>query len=265
LKALGVASAGPTFTVHSELAAAEKQLKDATSLSQGMDPADMTRVVTADEIAMATQQLPALEVAAAEARNRAAYYSEFGMTKDLNGWGYSCYPGGAGPGTGPGFCQIRCDSMASGTVTEQKVQISVEGQTPIDYAFRTEPRCGGLNMLGFRCLPTGTLPPRQRVCLRECNRQANTSAATYVADPAPTQAFNRALCDFPLNLNADVATGQPSTAFSLSSDLLPKTAILGQECVTSSLSVSGSSATTVRACGLNVDFAPLDPATWPGR
>ncbi|HWA75565.1 MAG TPA: hypothetical protein VG937_24690 [Polyangiaceae bacterium] len=264
LKAIGVLAAGPTFTVHADLKAAQTKLDDTTSLSMGVDPANMTRVVTDAEKMTAAAQLPALQTALQKATDKAAYYDKLGFTKDLNGWGYSCYPGGVGVGTGPGFCAIRCDSTTSGTVTEVKTQITVPGQAaPVDYTFRGEARCGGVNMLGYRCLPSGTIPERQRVCVRECNRQANTSATYYVDDPAPTLAFNRALCDFPLNLKPD-ASGNPSTAFALSGDLPAMTAVLGQECNSASLSVSGASSTTVRSCGWNTDFVPRDPNAWPG-
>ena len=108
--------------------------------------------------------------------------------------------------------QIRCDSLASGTSTPVATELSiVDGAgnvSPYKYTFNTDPRCGGANMLGYRCLPTTVQPDRQRVCMRECN-------VSNIVNPPNV---NRALCDFPLNVKTD-ADGNATTAFSLSEGL----------------------------------------------
>jgi len=100
-------------------------------------------------------------------------------------------------------------------------------------------------------LPGGTLPERQRVCLRECNR---------VSDPAPTLAFSRTLCEFPINtLQSD---GAAFKAFPLSGGQLPVAQLFGQTCEPTSVTSAGAS-TTVRGCTWNPDFAPFEPGYLP--
>jgi len=239
LKALGVAVAGPTFTVHADLTTAQTNL--ANAMAMGADAATLAPLQTAVNTQTA----------------RAAYYDSFGLTKDLGGYGYLCYPY-AGTAAGGGYCQIRCDSGASGTNVTVKTQLAVvDGKDPsvtnmVDYTYNTEVRCGAANMLGYRCLPTSQLPERGRVCLRECKL-------------ADTQSFNRALCDSPLNIKPDTS-GNPSTAFMLGAGLPAKSAITQQVC--SSIvapAVNGVTASAVVACSWNPDFEPRDPSVWPGQ
>lgn len=254
LKAIGVATAGPSFTVHADKTTADKRLADAQTAST-----DTT--LTQDERDDAAAMIPSLQMAADRAGARVEYYDRLGFTTDLNGWGYLCYPGFTSNGFGTGFCAIRCDATANGTVTEVETEIDVNG-TKVPYTFRTEPRCGGTNMLGYRCLPSGTVPERQRVCVRECNRQASTMAAYFVDDPAPTNAFNTALCNFPFNIAGANMTPMPIKP---SDDLREMKAITGQECLAASLSVSALNSTTVRACTWNPDMVPRNPDIWPGQ
>ena len=240
LKALGVAVAGPTFTVHQDLTTAQTNL--ANAMAMGADAATLAPLQTAVNTQTA----------------RAGYYDSFGLTKDLGGYGYLCYPY-SGTAAGGGYCQIRCDSGASGTNVTVKSQLTVvNGRDPtlsdnVDYTYNTEVRCGGANMLGYRCLPTSQLPERGRVCLRECKL-------------ADTQSFNRALCDSPLNIKPDATSGALSTALVLGGGLPAKTAITQQVC--SSIvapAVNGVTASAVVACSWNPDFEPRDPNVWPGQ
>ena len=245
LKDLGVAAAGPTFTVHADRDAAKKKADDAAAALAAIDP-----MATPEALAAAEKAVTDTTAAVTKTQAVVDYYDGLGFTQDLNGRGYLCYPGTAAGPAGVGFCQIRCDASASSTNVDVKVSLAVPGTTAVDYTFKTEARCGGANMAGYRCLPSGTLPDRQRVCLRECNR---------MADPAPTLAFNSTLCEFPIN----TADGGKVKPFALSGDLQPVSQLLGQTCNLISVSSPGASATTVRACGWNPDFAPLDPAVLP--
>ncbi len=253
LKALGVAVAGPTFTIHADLTTARNNLNNTTMLAAGTDPAMPSRVVTAAEQATAMAALPALQATVDTLTARVATYDALGFTSDYGGYGYLCYPL-----TGTGYCSIRCDAGASSTNTMVKTQLSVvNGADPsksdsVDYTFNTEARCGGTNMLGYRCLPTSVQADRQRVCLRECKS-------------ADTLNTNRAVCDYPINIKPD-ASGNPSTAYSLGAGLPAKTAVVGEVCSTiTPPSVSGATATAVQACSFNPDFEPRDPNVWPGQ
>jgi hypothetical protein len=260
LKDLGMAPAGPAFTLHADLKTAETNLSNAQSLAMGVDPKDPARMVTDAERMAAQMSIAALESTASPLRTRVAFYDDKGFTTDFAGYGYLCYPGDAGP-SGPantaqsvGSCQIRCNSGASGTLTAINATITANGQDTA-YSFNTEPRCGGANMLGYRCLPTATVPARQKLCLRECQR---------AGDLASTRDFDRALCEFPLNTNPD-SQGNPSTPFSLSGDLPPMTRLLGQTCTAMVLTSAGVPTSTFRTCAWNPDFYPRDPAVGPGQ
>jgi hypothetical protein len=249
---LGYAVAGPTFTVHAELATAQTTLSDTTMLASGVDPKMPMRVVTPAEQATATAALPGLQNTVNTLTARVAYYDGLGFTTDFNGYGYLCYPMSGG-----GYCQIRCDLGASATNTQVMTTLSVTGgldptkSNDVAYTFNTEARCGGTNMLGYRCLPTTVQPDRQRVCLRECKT-------------TDTLNTNQALCDFPINIKPD-ASGNPSTAFSFGEGLQPKSAVVGEICsVTTPPAVSGLTK-TVTACTWNPDFEPRDPTVWPGQ
>jgi hypothetical protein len=253
LKALGVVVAGPTFTIHADLATAQTNLSNNTMLALGIDPTMSGKTISVMDQMTAMAMLPALQATVDNLTGRVTYYDGLGFTTDLGGYGYLCYPFG-----GAGYCQIRCDSGASATNVTVKSQLPVvDGRdatvtNTVDYTYNTEARCGGPNMLGYRCFPTTVQPERQRVCLRECKL-------------ADTQNFNRALCDSPLNVKPD-ASGNPSTAFALGGGVPPRTAVTGQVC-TSIVppAVNGVSASAVVTCGWNPDFEPRDPNVWPGQ
>jgi len=104
-----------------------------------------------------------------------------------------------------------------------------------------EARCGGLNMLGYKCLPTTAgYPDRERVCMRVCN-QRNTLKQSA------------AVCSYPFNQTPD-ASGNPNTSYSLSKGQPARSAIVGQSCVAVS--------STVATCNWTPDFEPRDPAEW---
>ena len=192
--------------------------------------------------------------------DRVAYYDKWGFTKDFGGYGYLCYP----PGNGLGYCQIRCDSTVSAAATQVKANVPypdplVPGKVnELDYTFNTDARCGGANMLGYKCgasanngtVSTTIQPERQRVCLRECTAFAPLNQSS-------------AVCSFPLNLKADATSGKPNTAFVLSAGLPALSAVNGQMCSNTSLAAAGVTA-TVPACNWNPDFEPRNPDVWPG-
>jgi hypothetical protein len=246
LKAIGVLAAGPTFTVHATQAAAQTAFDDTTMLSQGVDPKDPTRVVTPAEQATALAALTGLQNTLNAAKARVAYYDGLGYTTDYAGYGYFCYPpllGTTNPPTLGGFCHIRCDSGASSTAPAKvTVDFDVGGPAPFSNTFEGEARCGGLNLLGYKCLPTTAgYPERQRVCQRVCNVRN-------------TLAQNAAICDYPLNQKPD-ANGNPSTSFSFSDGQPARAAVTGQMCF---------GVTSTATCNWNAEFEPRDPVEWTG-
>ena len=257
LKALGVAVAGPVFSIHADLKTAQTNLSNAISLAGGVDPSNPNRTVTPAEQAAAQASIPGLQATADQLSERVGYYDARGFTTDLSGYGYMCHPQGGG-----GFCQIRCDALASGTSTPVATELSVvDGAGNVSsqkYTFNTDARCGGANMLGYRCSPTTIQPDRQRVCMRECN------TGNIVNPPN----VNRALCDFPINVKAD-ADGNATTAFSMSVGLPPVTMIARQSCSVTPLAFPLATATgvtsSITACAWNPDIEPGDPLIWPGQ
>jgi hypothetical protein len=244
LKTIGVAVAGPTFTVHADQKAAQAAFDTATSISQGVDPKDPIRVIGAAEQAAAMASLPGLQSTLNAANTKAAYYDGFGYTTDFGGYGYFCYPpvlGTSNPPTLGGFCHIRCDAGASATASSVTVDLLPGDPGELMNVYAGEARCGGLNMLGYKCLPTTAgYPDRERVCMRVCNQRntLNQSAA---------------VCSYPFNQTPD-ASGNPNTSFSLSKGQPARSAIVGQACVAIS--------STVATCNWTPDFEPRDPAEW---
>jgi hypothetical protein len=92
--------------------------------------------------------------------------------------------------------------------------------------FEGENRCGGLNLLGYRCLSSN--PERQRVCMRVCNTR-NTIGQ------------NEMTCNAKFN--------EKGEAFSFFDGQAQISEITGQVC---------SSAAT--SCNWNTEFEPRDPA-----
>jgi hypothetical protein len=258
LRALGVSAAGPTFTVHAALAGAEAELATATSIAGGVDPEDPMAVVDPEVVTAAGASLAELQAQVDRARQAVEYYDALGFTTDLGGYGYGCHPQNGG------FCQIRCDAAASSTNAPVDTEIPVangtnpDEATATEYRFNTEARCGGRNMLGYRCLPTSVQPDRQRFCLRECV-VGGTAAVPGLNLPA----LNRAVCDYPLNEVED-DSGNPNTARSLGEGLPPTTALLGQTCSVTPVTFGGAS-TNVTGCNWNPDFEPRDPELFPGQ
>ncbi|MGC4094174.1 MAG: hypothetical protein QM756_40935 [Polyangiaceae bacterium] len=263
LKALGVAVAGPLFTVHADLKAAQQKLSDNQAIAAGNDPTNMGKVYTDAEKTTAQNAIAGNQKDVDTATARAKYYDDWGFTKDFNGYGYSCFPGNAGLG----YCQIRCDSTVSAAATMVKATLKVPNALSpgvvddVEYTFPTDARCGGANMLGYKCghaTNNGTvnaliLPERGRVCLRECQ--------AFV----PLNQSN-ALCSFPFNVKADTTTGNPYTLFSLGGGVPPLPGLTGQTCTNFALSVQNQTTTvssTVNACNWNPDFEPRSQEVWP--
>src|SRR4029079_330724 len=192
LKAMGLITAGPTFTVHADLmTATTTQTTAATNLmtaqaalatAMAAVPADMTDPGYAAAVAaVATAQ--AAVTAAMTAKTtadtavttqtaRVAMYDPLGYTSDFAGFGYFCYPPQIGttlPPTLGGICHIRCDGGASATASMVTVDLPLSTGGTYSSVFAGEARCGGLNLLGYKCLPTTQTDPRQRVCMRSCN------------------------------------------------------------------------------------------------
>jgi hypothetical protein len=243
LKTIGVAVAGPTFTVHADQKTAQAAFDTATSISQGVDPKDPTRVVGDAEKAAALASLTGLQSTLSAANAKAAYYDGFGYTTDFGGYGYFCYPpvlGTSNPPTLGGFCHIRCDAGASATASSVSVDLLPGDPGEFTNVFAGEARCGGLNMLGYKCLPTTAgYPDRERVCMRVCNNRNTLKQSA-------------ALCSYPLNQTPD-ANGDPNTSFSFSNGQPARAAIVGQAC---------TAVSSTATCNWTPDFEPRDPAEW---
>jgi hypothetical protein len=252
LKKIGVASAGPTFTVHADKAAADTALKDAMAKLAALDatmPMDPAYLAAQAAVTAAQNTLNGLTT-------RVAAYDALGYTTDFAGFGYFCYPpllGTSNPPTLGGFCHIRCDSGASSTASMVNVDLLPGDPQAFQNAFAGEARCGGLNMLGYKCLPTTQTDrptDRQRVCLRSCNVRN-------------TDRQNEAICEYPFNQKADGAN--PNTSYSLSNGQPARAAIVGQGCFSvSSTAANGSATATTAACNWIPDFEPRNPAEWTG-
>jgi hypothetical protein len=206
LAALKVGSAGPNFSVH-------KAVKDANDII-----ANPTATPEAKMKAMA--DLPA-------AQAKAKWYADRGYDKDYSGRGYSCHPN-----TG-GYCYARCDSGSSSAtaaaVTKMLMvpdpnKVGVVREQPTTFA--SETRCGGLELLGYKCL--NNRPAKQRVCLRECTTRQ-------------TVQYNNELCKFPLN---------ETKAYPFSEGQRAVDVLEGQSCVALG---------NATACQWNPDFEPRHP------
>jgi hypothetical protein len=174
-----------------------------------------------------------------DATAKRAYYAQWGFTSDFSGFGYQCHPQ-----TG-GYCYMRCDGGAMATpTTTHTISLAVpnprdpsgKSTKAEDHDFVTDPRCGGENLIGYRCMPVGGSNKRN-VCLRECSTQN-------------TDGHNRLACDHPLNLQAygegralEISIGAPALS-----------AFKGQQCLTT---------TGVTGCQWNSDFEPRNPNIWP--
>ncbi len=129
--------------------------------------------------------------------------------KSYSGIGYACNrrtglilagaaPTAPTPVAPPGYCQIRCDSGASNSLSGSNAVYIVPkltyllrgGKTKdaIDVRFNLDSRCGGAKMVGYTCQsPDGaTTPTKQRVCMRSCSG-------------ADTDTLTTQMCEFPLS------------------------------------------------------------------
>jgi hypothetical protein len=213
------AVAGPAFAVHAAL--------DRTIAST--DP-------------MVTQ---AMKDAAAATKKS---WVDRGYPADLSGRGYACQPNTS---TG-GYCYVRCDGgAAAGTApaaTRLKKMITVEadprrpssGARDIETTFGFDARCGGLEQLGYKCLPGSNRPNRQRVCLRECTLR-------------DTEGFNGALCNYPINdADQNMNPDKLGLEWRMSTGQVPVFELRGQTC---------NNLANVTACMWNPDFEPRNPDT----
>jgi hypothetical protein len=92
-----------------------------------------------------------------------------GYPADLSGKGYFCQPNGSAGG----YCYVRCDSGASAGTTPAAAKLSKMvtvaadprrpglGEREVEAKFGFDARCGGLEMLGYKCLP-GRCPSSHR-------------------------------------------------------------------------------------------------------
>jgi hypothetical protein len=227
LNAMKVASAGTTLAVHA-------------ALKTAMD--NKTKI---DADPMATQaQKDTAAAAVNTAQATSDRYKGLGYPADLSGRGYVCQPNTSVSG---GYCYIRCDGGASaGTVPaagsddDKKLQAMLEVSDPRrpgppkmePTKFGWDTRCGGLELLGYKCLPTSGRPNRQRVCLRECTTRS-------------TEAFNKSLCDYYVK-----AEGLSSDMATFSGTQVPIDRLSGQTCT----ALAGAT-----ACQWNPDFEPRSP------
>jgi len=221
---LGSANAGPTgLTVFA----------DATKAQTALDMVNMNPMSTdADKMAAMKK--------VTDANTKRDYYASRGFLKDLSGLGYVCHPA-----TG-GYCYLRCDGGATPTAGTPTYKIPLAVPNPRDssgksvknedHSFATDSRCGGENMLGYKCMPVGGSSKRN-VCLRECSTQN-------------TDGHNKLACNYPLNA---LANGE-AKGFAMSSEQAAAGVHTGQQCYT---------AVGVTACQWNPDFEPRNPSVWP--
>lgn len=172
-----------------------------------------------------------------------------GYPADLSGKGYYCQPTTS---TG-GYCYVRCDGGGSaGTApsgmdaVKLKKMLDVEadprrpqaGTRQVEATFGFDARCGGLELLGYKCLPGSGRPNRQRVCMRECTTR-------------DTEGFNKALCSYFIN-DKPATPEVTQEKWRFSAGQLEVDKLDGQSC---------SNLSGITACMWNPDFEPRDPAT----
>jgi hypothetical protein len=165
-------------------------------------------------------------------------YKKWGFNSDFGGFGYQCQPA-----TG-GYCYIRCDGGGSTTAGSYKDKLKVPdprdstGRATIteDHDFPTDSRCGGDNLIGYKCMPAGGSASKRNVCMRDCKTQN-------------TDNHNRLACDYKLNLQSH----GDAVPFRMSADAPAIPSHGKQQCYTS-VGVTG--------CQWNPDFEPRNPADW---
>ncbi len=226
------AVAGPAWSIHKAANDAKKAL-EAAKAAMPPDPAKIMAAETAYNTAKAASDR----------------WITLGYPADLSGKGYYCQPNTS---TG-GYCYVRCDNGAgagtSPAAAKLKKMLTVEadprnpglGSRDIETTFGFDNRCGGLNMLGYKCLPGGTgRPNRQRVCLRECTTR-------------DTEGFNKALCAYYIN---DAPNSPPEDG--LTESWVMST---GQQAVNEIKGQTCNNLAGITACMWNPDFEPRLPET----
>jgi hypothetical protein len=240
---LGKANPGPTpLTVNADLTKAQTALTTAqAALDALMAPPTPPPAPAMESAAIvkARADLTAATTKLQSAKDAVAKYQSWGFLADIGGLGYQCQPP-----TG-GYCYFRCDGGATATPNPSyKISLPVpdprdtsgKATKKEDHVFNTDPRCGGDNMLGYKCMPVGGSSKRN-VCLRECSTQN-------------TDGHNRLACDYALNAQDG---GNPK-GFSMSDGEPAFDSHQGQQCYTSA---------GVTACQWNPDFEPRNPKIWP--
>jgi hypothetical protein len=190
------------------------------------------------------------------AKARADSYAAKGYTTDLAPQGYACQPPAGTANVYGGYCYIRCDGAASagsipaGDPTKNKRMLQVTDARVLnkvndtEYTFGYDTKCGGANLLGYRCLPSSGRSEKLRVCVRECSTRN-------------TENLNAAICNYQLNdgqektgMGAGVPTEYPFSEGQPATNNFP-----GQSC---------NNLGGVTACTWNPDFEPRNPeAMWP--
>jgi hypothetical protein len=226
LNAMKVTAAGPSLSVHAALKTAQD---------------NKTRIDADPMSTQAQKDMAAAAVTTAQATSDR--YKNLGYPTDLSGRGYACQPNTS---TG-GYCYIRCDGGAgAGTVPAattpdgMKLKAMLEVSDPRrpgaprleETTFGWDTRCGGLELLGYKCLPGSGRPNKQRVCVRECTTRS-------------TEAYNKSLCEFYVK-----AEGLTSGMATFSGIQVPVENLSGQTC---------NNLAGVTACTWNPDFEPRDP------
>jgi len=195
------------------------------------------------------------------AQARSDMYKAKGYGTDLAPQGYACQPPAGTANVYGGYCYLRCDGAAgAGTVaandpnrvdnTTVKRMLEVADPRVInklnmqEVRFGFDTKCGGQNMLGYKCLPASGRAEKQRVCVRECSTRN-------------TENVNAALCGYALNDGLEktgMGAGQP-TEYPFSEGQPATNNFPGQTC---------NNLGGVTACTWNPDFEPRSPTSvWP--
>ena len=165
-----------------------------------------------------------------------------GYPADLSGKGYVCQPNSSIGG----YCYVRCDgggtagSASDAGKLKKMIEVAPDSTRPnsqprmVETTFGFDNRCGGLEQLGYKCLPGSSRPNRQRACMRECTTR-------------DTDGFNKSLCEYYLNGGGEDGV---TPAWSMSKGQMPVEDLKGQTC---------SNLTGITACQWNPDFEPRNP------
>jgi hypothetical protein len=247
---LGVAGPGPALLVHQPAIDAKKAMDTGIPMQQAIidNPASTPEQKTA-----AMAEITRLTNAYNTAQARSDSYKAKGYMTDLAPQGYACQPPAGTANVYGGYCYIRCDGAAgagavpaSDTTKNARMLDVADARVlsktnPTMYTFGFDSKCGGSNMLGYRCLPSSGRAEKQRVCVRECSTRN-------------TENLNAAICNYPLNDGQEKMGGTPSE-YPFSEGQPPTNAFPGQTC---------NNLGGVTACSWNPDFEPRSPGSmWP--